>query len=80
MKRRQQHIKSLKKVKVKKVKNKIISRRYLLLESNIYAYGQKMEGKTEKWKQFALLGDGIIGFCECASVYTINIAFKCIHM
>ena len=39
-----------------------------------------MEGKTEKWKQFALLGDGIIGFCECASVYTINIAFKCIHM
>ena len=48
MKRRQQHIKSLKKVKVKKVKNKIISRRYLLLENNIYAYGQKMEGKTEK--------------------------------
>lgn len=65
---------------MKKVKNKIISRLYLLLENNIYAYGQKVEGKTEKWKQFALLSDRIIGFCECASVYTINIVFKCIHM
>jgi len=65
---------------VKKVKIKIISRLYLPLENNIYAYGQKVESKTEKWKQFALLGDGIIGFCECASVYTINIVFKCIHM
>ena len=41
---------------------------------------QKVEGKTEKWKQFALLGDGITGFCECAYVYTINIIFQCMYI
>lgn len=39
-----------------------------------------MEGKIAKWKQFAFLGDGIIGSCEYAYVYTINIVFKCRHM
>lgn len=58
---------------MEKVKTIITSMLCLLLENIIYAYGQKVEGKTEKWKQFALLGGGIIGFCECVYVYTINI-------
>lgn len=61
---------------MKKVKTEIPSRLCWLFAIVIYAYGQKVEGKTEEWKQFALLGDGITGFCECAYVYTINTVFK----
>lgn len=50
----------------------MISRLCLLLANIISAYGQKVEGKTEKENNLLNWGMQIIGFCECTYGHTTN--------